>query len=172
LINVTRKRVIEMAPSFLGTEFNKFLFASISEDRNERQLSVVSVLARMNLDPWLEAAQLSQSPRDIAARRLADLIAALPDGASAHAQPGANALRLIALLPSRDAVAIPASATLLDVVVAPQYRGVIVLMMVVLVMGVLFFAAGGHVPDPGPAAQDQPATVIAPPVPPPSYGER
>jgi hypothetical protein len=166
-----------MAPSFLGTEFNRFLFASISEDRNERQLSVVSVLARMNLDPWLEAAQLSQSPKDIAARRLAGLIAALPDGPPAHANPGPNAMRLIALLPSRDDLAIPSSEALLAVVAAPKYRGAILLMMMMMMMmffvlGILFFAANGHAPEKGNVVQDQPSTVTAPAVPPPSYGQR
>jgi len=47
----------------LGAEFDDFLFAIIGDDRNGMQLSVVSVLARMDLDPWHEAATLAASPR-------------------------------------------------------------------------------------------------------------
>ena len=64
-------------------------------------LSVVSALARLNLDPWQEAANLAQLPGTTATRRLTSLIAALPDRPSTHLAPGANAARLIARLPRR-----------------------------------------------------------------------
>jgi len=41
---------------FLGEEFNPFLFAFIGTDRAGGQLSVVSALARLDLDAWAEAA--------------------------------------------------------------------------------------------------------------------
>jgi hypothetical protein len=44
-------------------------------------LSVLSALARLNLDPWHEAAELSDLPKDTAAQRLAALIALLPGDA-------------------------------------------------------------------------------------------
>jgi hypothetical protein len=36
----------------LGLEFDDFLFVPIGDDRNAVLLSVLSVLARLNLDPW------------------------------------------------------------------------------------------------------------------------
>ena len=62
-------------------------------------LSVVSALARLNLDPWQEAAKLTGLPVGTATQRLASLIAALPDAPPARLSPGTTATSLIALLP-------------------------------------------------------------------------
>ncbi|MGB7100358.1 MAG: hypothetical protein WBD95_16555, partial [Xanthobacteraceae bacterium] len=67
-----------------ASEFDNFLFAMIGEDRNEMPLSVLSALARLDIDPWQEAAELARVPRETATQRLALSIAALPDGSSAH----------------------------------------------------------------------------------------
>jgi hypothetical protein len=87
------------ASASLGSEFDDFLFASIGEDRNGMLLSVLSALARLDVDPWKEAAQLARLPGETAAHRLAALIARLPDGALMRPDPGTIAARLIALLP-------------------------------------------------------------------------
>jgi hypothetical protein len=87
--------------SQLGPEFENFLFAPIGADRNGMLLSVLSALARLDIDPWQEAAQLASLPEETATRRLSSLIAALPDGPSTHPDPETNAARLIALLPLR-----------------------------------------------------------------------
>lgn len=62
-------------------------------------LSVLSALVRLNLDPWKEAAELSELPKDTATQRLATLIARLHGGQWAPADLGAIADRLIELLP-------------------------------------------------------------------------
>ncbi|MGO9361207.1 MAG: hypothetical protein ACLP1D_26620 [Xanthobacteraceae bacterium] len=85
--------------STLGSEFDSFLFASIGEDSNGMPVSVLSGLARSNLDPWQEAAQLSALPGPTAVERLTALIGALPGKAWTHAEAQAVATRLIALLP-------------------------------------------------------------------------
>src|SRR5271155_373945 len=85
--------------SVLGSEFDDFLFAPIGDDRNDMPLSVLSALARLDIDPWLEAAELARLPRETATQRLASSIAALPEGPSAHLEHGTIAARLIALLP-------------------------------------------------------------------------
>ena len=84
------------------SEFDNFLFATVGNDRNEMPLSVLSALTRLEIDPWLEAAELAQVPRETAIQRLASSIAALADGPLAHLDPGTIAVRLIGLLPSRD----------------------------------------------------------------------
>ena len=86
--------------SFFRSEFDDFLYAAIGTDRNDSPLSVLSALTRLNLDPWQEAAELSELPKGIAAERLERLIARLPGGRWAEADLGAIADRLIALLPS------------------------------------------------------------------------
>jgi hypothetical protein len=87
--------------SQLGSEFDAFLFSSIGEERNGMLLSVLSALARLNVDPWQEAAKLALLPGETATQRLAAIIAALPDGPSAYRDPRTIAARLIALLPRR-----------------------------------------------------------------------
>jgi hypothetical protein len=103
-------RATSTAP--LASDFDAFLFAPMGEDRNGAPLSVVSALARLNVDPWEEAAELARLPLDEATRKLTSLIAALPVGSSARADPGAMADRLVALLRSRPPLQIrsPAAA--------------------------------------------------------------
>lgn len=83
----------------LGSEFDAFLFAPISEEKNGMLLSVVSALARLDIDPWQEAAELAGLPEATATQRLTSLIEALPDAAAPQREPGQIAARLIALLP-------------------------------------------------------------------------
>ena len=87
--------------SFFRPEFDDFLYAPIGADRNEMPLSVLSALSRLNLDPWQEAAELSELPKDTATQRLATLIARQPGGRWAQADSKAIADRLIDLLPCR-----------------------------------------------------------------------
>ncbi len=75
-------------------------------------LSVLSALARMDIDPWEEAAKLARLPVEAATRTLASLIAALPGGAAAHSDPETIATRLIALLPRQAALDVRPSGTL------------------------------------------------------------
>jgi len=89
--------------SLLNPEFDDFLFASIGEDRNGMLLSVLSAMARLDVDPWQEAAKLAGLPGQAATQRLAALIAELPGEPAAHLAPGPLAARLIALLPRRAA---------------------------------------------------------------------
>jgi hypothetical protein len=62
-------------------------------------LTVLSALARLDLDPWKEAAELSDLPRDSATQRLASLIARLPGGRWTQTEARGIAHRLIDLLP-------------------------------------------------------------------------
>lgn len=87
--------------SFFRPEFNDFLYAPIGADKNEMPLSVLSALTRLNVDPWEEAAELSELPRDTAARRLTSLIGRLPSGQGGQIDANAIAHRLIELLPRR-----------------------------------------------------------------------
>jgi hypothetical protein len=80
-------------------EFDEFLCASIGEEKNGMSLSVLSAFARRNVDPWQEAARLSQLPRDVATRELCLMIAEVSTGAPGRASPRAIAERLMAPLP-------------------------------------------------------------------------
>ena len=89
--------------SRLTSEFDDFLFAPIGDERNGMLLSVLSALARLGVDPWLEAAHLTHMPEETATERMASLIAALPDRPSAQPDSASVAARLIALLPRGNA---------------------------------------------------------------------
>lgn len=94
-----QKRLRSLSP--LGSAFDSFLYATIGDDSNGLPLSVNSALARLNIDPWEEAATLTQLQADTATRRLAALFMALPAGAAANSAPDVIAARLIALLPRK-----------------------------------------------------------------------
>ncbi len=64
-------------------------------------LSVMSALARLGVDPWEQAAQLSALPQGVAASTLAPMIARLPGGHWGAAEAKSIAARLVALLPKR-----------------------------------------------------------------------
>jgi hypothetical protein len=85
----------------LAPEFDEFLFALIGEDHNGMPLSVLSALARLDIDPWEEAATLASLPIDVATDKLTSVIGALPDGPLKLPAPATTAARLIALLPRR-----------------------------------------------------------------------
>jgi hypothetical protein len=87
------------ASRFLGEEFNPFLFAFIGTDRAGGQLSVVSALARLDLDAWAEAASLARLPREVAAGKLAVLLQKFTEIPRIVPDSSAIAARLIALLP-------------------------------------------------------------------------
>jgi hypothetical protein len=87
--------------SFYRPEFADFLYTAIGTDRNEMPLTVLSALSRLDVDPWEEAAELSELPKDSATRRLASLIARLPGGRWPLAEATAIADPLIELLPRR-----------------------------------------------------------------------
>lgn len=95
--------------SLIHSEFNEFLFASIGEEKNGIHLTVLSALARLGIDPWGEAARLSDLPKETAVLALAAEIAALPEGDWKACDSGAIAARLVNCLPRRGALAAQSS---------------------------------------------------------------
>jgi hypothetical protein len=88
----------------LGSEFDEFLYAPIVEDSRGMCVSVISALARLDLDPWKEAAELAQLPKEIATRKLTSLIARLPDCPASLGDASAIAACLVDLLPRRTGI--------------------------------------------------------------------
>jgi hypothetical protein len=82
-----------------GSEFNDFLYATIYHDQEGMALSVLSALARRDLDPWVEAARLAQLPEETAVKQVTDLLTDLPRQSSSDFDRAAVAARLCALLP-------------------------------------------------------------------------
>ena len=83
---------------FRDSSFDSFLFAVIGEERSGMALSVVSALARLDMDPWTEAAALSGQSAASAEKRLTGLLSSLPSGQLVSLAPE-TVRRLVALLP-------------------------------------------------------------------------
>ena len=86
--------------------YNGFLHAEVGEEANGVRLTVLTALTRLGIDPWQEAARLSDLPRDVAVTALAAAIARLPEGNWKAADAEAIATRLAGLLPGHSSAAI------------------------------------------------------------------
>jgi hypothetical protein len=80
------------------SDFDPFLFAPVGEEKNGMLLSVLSALARLDVDPWQEAATLTKMPAQDATLRLTLLLSSLPSDAAKLLAPS-TVIRLISLLP-------------------------------------------------------------------------
>ncbi len=89
--------------SRLDSQYDAFLFASVCET-GDGPLSVLSVLARQDVDPWDEAARLAKLSRDQATHSLASEIWKSNNVRWSRSEASARAVRLVELLPSHAAV--------------------------------------------------------------------
>jgi len=136
----------------LSREFDAFLFSSIGDDRNGIPLSVVSLLARRDLDPWVEAASLANLPAEAAAQKLTSWIRTISDPLLALPDPGAMATRLVALLPRRldtnvQRLTKPAAAA------APKNQQVITALVLIGIYMVLMIGSQLLLSHPAPSTQ-------------------
>jgi hypothetical protein len=154
--------------SVLGREFDDFLFAPIGEDRNDVPLSVLSALARLDIDPWREADKLARLPRDAAIQRLASLIAALPNWPLMQPDPGTIAARLIGLLPCEASPRSPSRGTSLGGGDMAKFRaGLCIYAVFIIFMMAAQWIVASHEP-PGPLDNTHAAassTIFRPPPP-------
>ncbi len=134
----------------LGREFDNFLFASIGEDRNGTTLSVLSALARLDVDPWQETASLARMPRERATERLAALIAAAPKDLATSLSAATIAARLIALLPQAASYKVPAPEALLKAAAVTPSRLFTTLGVVGFLLASYLIFAGHPSPASGP----------------------
>jgi hypothetical protein len=96
----------QAAPPRLGSEFDAFLFAPVG-DQAGMPISVVTVLARLDVDPWQEAARLAALAPAAAAQQVASMLKTIPDPALQRDDVLTIASRLVARLPRPT----PAAAT-------------------------------------------------------------
>lgn len=100
--------------------YNDFLHAPLGHDASGTELTVLSALARLGLDPWAEAARLADLAPGDAAQALAAILARLPGVGPMRGDPGSEwggswtdseaaavAERLVVSLPEGSAPAIP-----------------------------------------------------------------
>ena len=96
-------------------------------------LSVLSALARLDLDPWFEAESLSQLPAPAATQRLTSLLSSLP-GAQIKVPAPAAIMRLVRLLPhaARDAPSPGGAAAATKTKLSWPFVGLIVVAFVMM----------------------------------------
>ncbi|HTC53651.1 MAG TPA: hypothetical protein VK700_17075 [Steroidobacteraceae bacterium] len=136
-------------------------------------MSVVSLLARMNLDPWQEAGTLADLPAEAAAKRLAGSLATLTDPGLRQAISETLILRLLALLPRRGVATARIPAASVDTVAAHAHSNrlqaiIFIASTLVLLAGSQLLAAHRIAPTrsgavPGPAVMTAPARGASPP---------
>ncbi|MGO9742272.1 MAG: hypothetical protein ACLPN5_12305 [Roseiarcus sp.] len=146
----------------LGREFDDFLSASIGEDRNGTSVSVLSALARMDVDPWQETASLARMPRERATERLAAVIAAARKDSAMSPAVETIAARLIALLPRAAPLHVPAPKALFATASIRPPRLFIALGVIVLLLAGYFFFAANRSTDSGPVAAATTDQTVAP----------
>lgn len=132
------KMIRSAAPAQLGREFDDFLFSLIGEEPNGMSLSVVSALARSDVDPWREAAKLADLPQNVATERLAAMIGALPERLTGPLDVGTIAAGLIGLLPRPGVAAVGSHVSLLAgaTTQTPTVKSVVIYaILLALVMG-------------------------------------
>jgi len=85
--------------STLNTRYEDFLFAPVCEDANGMRLSVISALARTNVDPWEEATRLAAMPKAIAEKTLLSILDLVSGRSWKSPEAVAIVARLVRLLP-------------------------------------------------------------------------
>lgn len=90
-----------------GSDYDAFLFAKLGEDRTGAAVTVLSALARLDLEPWTEACELSRLSREDAKVRLTKHFDGITD-IPALASEG-RAAKLVSLLPKRTPIRVSKS---------------------------------------------------------------
>jgi hypothetical protein len=144
------------------SDLNPFLFAEIGQELNGSTLTMLSVLARLGQDPWVEAAHWAKLPKAAAVDSLLTVLAGIPLSPQTIFDPRAVAARLVMLLPAQEwlpdlkttplpnKMAVRAFGASLGATALPRWLP-IVLLACALVLGVAFnlvHAPGGSTGSP------------------------
>ena len=85
--------------SSLSASYDNFLFAPVCDDANGTRLSVISALARMDVDPWEEATRLAGMPKALAEKTLLSTLDLVSGRSWKSPEAAAIAAQLVRLLP-------------------------------------------------------------------------
>ena len=132
--------------SLKTSALNDFLYAPVGEEDNGMVLTVLSALARLGVDPWDEAARLSELPKEAATKRLTLIVSRLPRGQGVQSTAAEIAARLVALLPIKQAPAGYGSAT--AYAKTPASTAMVTLFLVILINALVFSALRDRTPQP------------------------
>lgn len=135
--------------SLQTSAFNDFLYAPVGEEDNGMVLTALSALARLGVDPWDEAARLSELPKEAATTRLTSIVSSLPHGRWAQSAAAGIAVRLVALLPVKPAL--PSAHQAAVRVKAPASAAMAMFVFVILINAFVFFVQRDHASQRAPA---------------------
>ncbi len=133
----------------IGPEFDEFLCAPIGEDRNGTTLSVLSALARLDVDPWQEATSLARMPREAAAARLSALIGEVLDESAGVIPAKTSAADLVALLLRNDKLNVRSQDNVLKAVGSRQAQILVALSAFGIMLFIVFALSATFSPGPG-----------------------
>ncbi len=85
-----------------NSDLNAFLYADVGTELNGSTLTMLSVLARLDKDPWIEAARWARLPKAAAVDGLIPIIDAIPLSPQSPSGTRAAAARLVMLLPASE----------------------------------------------------------------------
>ncbi len=127
-----------------GNSFDRFLYASVGEDRNGYVVTVLSTLARLGLDPWKEASELAALSHDAAGNRLSAVLSGFPDVPAVVLDHASIAQELVQLLPERSTplasrIAGPPASKLPSI----SRNGVFAILTILVIIAQAFFAGIG-----------------------------
>ncbi len=122
-MQTTHPNVFAMNNSGLDT----FLYADVGAGLNGSPLTILSMIARLDRDPWAEAAIWATLPRAGAIESLATSIAQMPLVPSALAETRVTAARLVQLLPAATKGAWQGGAAKAEAISVPGWSPVTIL---------------------------------------------
>lgn len=122
-----------------------FLAAAVGADGTGAKVSVLSMLARLDVDPWVEAAKLAHLQDAPARQRLEGLLTRFTDVPTLASDQGRVASALLALLPSHAPAARPvAKAGSKPLTIPPAGAPIYWIIGTVLVLGWIVSLAQGN----------------------------
>ena len=124
-------------------EFERFLYASVGEDRNGYVVTVLSTLARLGLDPWKETAELVTLGRDAAGARLGLLLSTFRDVPALGSDQGKVARELSLLLPESPPPRFLNQAGATSATGRPMSAGAVWVVLALVLVLLLFLFVGG-----------------------------
>lgn len=126
-----------------GSDFDRFLYATVGEDRDGHDVTVLSTLARLGLDPWKEASELAMLSRDAAHDRLSSALSGFRDVPALLLAHAAVARELTRLLPeyssSHASRTMEASETPWIMISGGK---ILAIAMILLILAQIFFLGG------------------------------
>ena len=140
-----------------NSTLNAFLFAEVGNELNGSPLTVLSVLARLGWDPWIEATRWSKLTKGAGIEILTESISQMPLCKQALVDARVTASRLIPLLPATIRTS-SAANTVLPMPLSKAHRVLRVAFYCVLAVGVAINFIALSPSQETPIVQDQSAT--------------